>query len=48
MPDFSVSPGGFARGMDGSNVKLQLIVLEKYGDFDLPVGTYCAFRGQLS
>ena len=32
MPNFSQSPGGFASGMFGSNVKMRLVVIEEYGD----------------
>lgn len=33
MPDFSQAPGGFASGATGSNVKMQLVVVEEYGGF---------------
>lgn len=35
MPDFSVSPGGFATGATGSNVPVQLVVIEEWGSFQV-------------
>lgn len=32
MPDFAVSPGGWATGMSASNRKMQLVVVEEWGN----------------
>lgn len=39
MPDFATSPGGFAAGATGSNVNMQLVVIEEWG-----TGQVRAFR----
>lgn len=35
MPDFSQSPGGFAAGATASNLDMQLIVIEEWGNGDV-------------